>query len=61
MARNIRRLSVARQISQDAFAANTGVDCVYVSRLETGSENPGILLLEADRGGAGRGDRGAVR
>jgi transcriptional regulator with XRE-family HTH domain len=46
VARNIRRLRVARQISQDVFAADAGIDRAYVSRLETGQENPTILLLE---------------
>ncbi len=46
VARNIRRLRVARQISQDAFAADAGIDRAYVSRLETGQENPTILILE---------------
>ncbi len=46
VARNIRRLRVARQISQDAFAADAGIDRAYVSRLETGQENPTILVLE---------------
>ncbi len=46
VARNIRRLRVDKKLSQDAFAADTGIDRAYVSRLESGSENPGILLLE---------------
>ena len=46
VARNIRRLRVARQISQDVFAADAGIDRAYVSRLETGQENPTILVLE---------------
>jgi transcriptional regulator with XRE-family HTH domain len=46
VARNIRRLRVLRQASQDVLAADAGIDRAYVSRLESGSENPGILLLE---------------
>ncbi|MDR3505112.1 MAG: helix-turn-helix transcriptional regulator [Acidocella sp.] len=46
VARNIRRLRVARKISQDVFAADAGIDRAYVSRLETGQENPTILILE---------------
>ena len=46
VARNIRRLRVAGQISQDAFAVDAGIDRAYVSRLETGQENPTILILE---------------
>jgi transcriptional regulator with XRE-family HTH domain len=46
VARNIRRLRVARQLSQDAFAVDAGVDRAYVSRLESGQENPTVLILE---------------
>ncbi|MCB5943737.1 helix-turn-helix domain-containing protein [Acidocella sp. KAb 2-4] len=46
VARNIRRLRVGKKLSQDAFAADTGIDRAYVSRLESGQENPTILLLE---------------
>ncbi|MDR3505269.1 MAG: helix-turn-helix transcriptional regulator [Acidocella sp.] len=46
VARNIRRLRVGKKLSQDAFAADTGIDRAYVSRLEGGQENPTILLLE---------------
>jgi transcriptional regulator with XRE-family HTH domain len=46
VARNIRRLRVARQISQDAFAVDAEIDRAYLSRLETAQENPTILILE---------------
>jgi transcriptional regulator with XRE-family HTH domain len=46
VARNIRRLRVARQLSQDAFAVDAEIDRAYVSRLESGQENPTILILE---------------
>ncbi len=43
---NIRRLRVGKGLSQDAFAADTGIDRAHVSRLEGGTENPAILILE---------------
>jgi transcriptional regulator with XRE-family HTH domain len=46
VARNIRRLRVARQTSQDAFAVDAGIDRAYASRLESGQENPTVLILE---------------
>jgi transcriptional regulator with XRE-family HTH domain len=46
VARNIRRLRVLRKASQDVLAADAGIDRAYVSRLESGQENPTILILE---------------
>lgn len=43
---NIRRLRVGKGLSQDAFAADTGIDRAHVSRLESGQENPTVLILE---------------
>jgi transcriptional regulator with XRE-family HTH domain len=46
VARNLRRLRVERNVSQEALAADAGIDRTYVSRLERGLENPTVALLE---------------
>jgi transcriptional regulator with XRE-family HTH domain len=43
---NLRRLRVARELSQDALALEAGVDRTYVGRLERRLENPTIAVLE---------------
>jgi transcriptional regulator with XRE-family HTH domain len=43
---NIRKLRVERQVSQEAFAVDAGIDRTYVSRLERGMENPTVAVLE---------------
>ena len=43
---NIRRLRVAKGISQERLAAEAGVDRTYVSRLERKIENPSIGILD---------------
>jgi transcriptional regulator with XRE-family HTH domain len=45
VARNIRRLRVARGVSQEALAVDAGIDRTYVSRLERGLENPSVAVL----------------
>lgn len=46
VAANLRRLRVARGVSQEAFAVDAGIDRTYVSRLERGLENPSIAVVE---------------
>jgi transcriptional regulator with XRE-family HTH domain len=46
VARNIRRLRVARGLSQEALAVDAEIDRTYVSRLERGLENPTVAVLE---------------
>jgi transcriptional regulator with XRE-family HTH domain len=46
VARNLRRVRVAAEISQEALAVDAGVDRTYVSRLERGLENPTVAVLE---------------
>jgi len=46
VARNIRRLRVARLLSQEALAVDAGIDRTYVSRLERGLENPTVAVLD---------------
>ena len=43
---NIRRLRVARGVSQEAFAVDAGVDRTYMSRIERKMENPTVTVLE---------------
>jgi transcriptional regulator with XRE-family HTH domain len=43
---NLRRLRVARGLSQEALAVDAGIDRTYVSRLERGLENPTVGVLE---------------
>jgi transcriptional regulator with XRE-family HTH domain len=46
VARNIRMLRVACELSQEMLAVDAGIDRTYVSRLERGLENPTVLVLE---------------
>ena len=46
VARNLRRLRVKRNLSQEALAADANIDRTYVSSLERGVENPTVALLE---------------
>ena len=46
VARNVRRLRVARGISQEHLAVDAGIDRTYVGRLERGRENPTVAVLE---------------
>lgn len=43
---NLRRLRVARGLSQDALAADANVDRAYVGRVERALENPTIGVLD---------------
>ncbi len=43
---HLRRLRVARGISQEALAVDAGVDRTYVSGIERGSFNPTVEVLE---------------
>ena len=42
----LRRLRVARSLSQEALAAEAEVDRSYVGRLERGLENPTVVVLD---------------
>jgi transcriptional regulator with XRE-family HTH domain len=46
VARNIRRLRVARGLSQEALAVDAAIDRTYVSRLERELENPSVAVLQ---------------
>jgi transcriptional regulator with XRE-family HTH domain len=43
---NVRRLRVARGLSQEALAVDASIDRTYVSRLERVLENPTIAVLD---------------
>ena len=46
LARNVRTLRVAADISQEAFADMVGVHRVYMSGIERGKRNPSIDVVE---------------
>lgn len=46
VARNVRRLRVARGLSQEALAVDAGIERSYMSRIERGLENPSVAVLE---------------
>ncbi len=46
IARNVRRLRVLRNISQEALAVDADIDRTYVSRIERGLENPSVGIVE---------------
>jgi transcriptional regulator with XRE-family HTH domain len=46
VAHNIRRLRVARNISQERLAFDAGVDRSYLGGIERGEENPSVDTLE---------------
>ena len=43
---NLRRIRVAKNLSQEALAADADVDRTYVGRLERGLENPTVGILD---------------
>ncbi len=46
VARNLRRLRVQQNLSQENLAVDAEVDLSYISRLERGLENPTVGILE---------------
>lgn len=46
IARNLRKVRVRRNISQENLAVDAGIDRTYVSRLERQLENPTVAVLE---------------
>lgn len=44
---NLRRLRVARELTQEALGLAAGCEPSYVGRIERGEENPTVDLLEA--------------
>lgn len=43
---NLRKLRVAKGLSQEALAVDAEIDRTYVSGLERGLENPTVAVLE---------------
>jgi transcriptional regulator with XRE-family HTH domain len=43
---NLRRIRVARGVSQEQLAVDAGVDRTYVGRIERGMENPTVANLD---------------
>ena len=46
IARNVRRIRVAKGISQERLAFNSGIDRSYVGGIEREVENPTVDLLD---------------
>lgn len=46
VARNLRKIRVQQNISQENLAVDAEIDRTYVSRLERGLENPTVAVLE---------------
>ena len=46
LARNVRTLRIAADISQDAFADMVGVHRTYMSGIERAKRNPSIAVVE---------------
>jgi transcriptional regulator with XRE-family HTH domain len=46
VARNVRRLRVALGLSQEDLAGEAELDRTYVSRIERGTDNPTVAVLE---------------
>jgi len=43
---NLRRLRLAKGLSQEKFALDYGFDCTYVSGIERGARNPTIVVVQ---------------
>lgn len=43
---NVRRLRAEREMTQEDFATDTGIDRGYISGVERGVRNPSVLVLE---------------
>jgi transcriptional regulator with XRE-family HTH domain len=46
LAKNLRRLREAKELSQEAFAHEAGIHRTYISDLERGARNPTITVVE---------------
>jgi transcriptional regulator with XRE-family HTH domain len=46
VARNLRRMRVARGIAQEILAIDARIDRTYISRLERSLENPTVAVLD---------------
>lgn len=46
LARNLRKLRLAKGVSQEAFAEEAGLHRTYISDLERGERNPTITVVD---------------
>ena len=46
VAHNLKRLRLARGISQESLAVDSGVSATYVSQIETLTYNPTVAILD---------------
>jgi transcriptional regulator with XRE-family HTH domain len=46
LAWNVRKLRVAKGITQEALALEAGVERAYLSKVENGDENPSLKMVE---------------
>lgn len=46
LARNLRKLRLAKGVSQEAFADEAGLHRTYISDLERGARNPSITIVD---------------
>ncbi len=46
LSRNLRRLRLAKELSQEAFADVAGIHRTYISDLERGARNPSITIIQ---------------
>ena len=46
LARNLRKLRLAKGVSQETFADEAGLHRTYISDLERGARNPSITIVD---------------
>jgi transcriptional regulator with XRE-family HTH domain len=46
LAWNVRKLRVGKGISQEALALDAGVERAYLSKIENGTENPSLKMID---------------
>ncbi|MBX3121596.1 MAG: helix-turn-helix transcriptional regulator [Nitrospira sp.] len=46
LAWNVRKLRVAKGVSQEALALEAGVERAYLSKVEKGDENPSLKMVD---------------